>query len=217
MLFHKIQGAGGVGGVVLEPSYKGTTGNVSTSTLTVTDADLGTPSSSRVIAVIIAGRSRNPTSVTIGGVSATQLAATAATGSNRRLVIWYAEVPAGATGDIVASFATSDTSILFWYVLYPTSSTPVDSGKVEGNTNTLTLANLAKTEGGFVIGGITCNTTTSASVSGTGPETVIEDYQTPSFTRASYSFVVTATSTTDDYTASFGSSSNSALSMASWA
>lgn len=207
--------------VVLTPSYKGAIGSsTSVSSLTQTNADIGTASSKRVVVVVTIGRANATTGVTIGGNAATKISTTEAVGTNRKCSIWYLNVTSGTTATIVATFAASSSCAFFWYVIYPTTATPLASDVAEGNANTLTISNLAKTEGGYVIAGLTENQSTGTiSLTGTGVETIVSNFNANSLMgvmTATYSFAVTQTTTTDDYTATFNTSANVALCMASW-
>jgi len=91
----------------------------------------GTASSTRVVAVYIAGifstGSISISSCTIGGVSATL--AVSAGDTSYPTAIYYASVPSGTTGDVVVTFNTtvSDCAIGVWS-LYDVNATPKSSG-----------------------------------------------------------------------------------------
>lgn len=78
-------------------------------TYTFPSQNLGTASAGRYIVALIAGSSgtsgRTISSVTIGGVSASQLGFVSEAGSTRASSIWIAAVPTGTTGDVVITWS----------------------------------------------------------------------------------------------------------------
>lgn len=146
MLFHSVLGAGGRGGRGAPvPTYLGYCGDNAVSTsgsgnYTESNADLGTPDSSRVIVVAIAGSNGHEAeSVTVAGVSATLVAGPSSSGLNFGQ-IWAASVPTGTSGDIVVTAGSGDVSYGFvWYAIYPsggiTPTATVDNDASKSSTD----------------------------------------------------------------------------------
>lgn len=80
-------------------------------TYTFSGAAIGTASSDRRIVVAIGSRAnaaRSVSSVTVGGISATELVTANDSGSGADIAsLWIAEVPTGTTGDIVVTFSAA--------------------------------------------------------------------------------------------------------------
>lgn len=119
-------------GVIL--AFKSTYADETDDTVyTNTAADIGNAGARHVIVGVMsrvsAGTGIIPTSVTVGGVSAT-LVASGITASERNTAsLWIAAVPTGATGDIVATFAATVQRMgMAWWSAYGLSSaTPTDT------------------------------------------------------------------------------------------
>ena len=207
-------------------SFRGQYKTLSTaSSHTLTDCDIGIPHPKRVVVVSSFGRAVTTTGVTIGGVAATAAINYTAVASCFAS-IWYASVPTGAIGDITVTHVISNVGaqISVW-AGYPDSPTPVDAlGNGSGGSN-FTLTDLAKTAGGFAVFHQVANTTGAVNnLTGTGPETIVKDWEGNAFVDtltyafiSSYSFVVTATSTTEDYTFTSTTSNNESGIGATWA
>ena len=93
------------------------------------DPSIGTADANRVVAVAIAARVNTTftvSSVTIAGVSATQVSGAAATpGSSVCTDIWYAAVPSGTTATVVVTYAgTSVVSGIAVYRIITTTAAP---------------------------------------------------------------------------------------------
>lgn len=159
-------------------NYNANTGsNTASTTFTFTSVSIGTASSTRyvVVAMIAQGASASPTSVTVGGISATSAAA-AVTSSNRA-ELWIAAVPTGTTANIVVTFAASTTrcAVGSFSVYDITSTTPVNTATSSGSTS-MTLS--VNTNANSVVIG-------TAFSSGSAPDAtwvgVTESYDTDSF------------------------------------
>lgn len=102
--------------------------NVTDSVFTFSTQSFGTASAERLIAVGVGANTSNISSMTIGGIAATEIVTVA--NANEGAEIWIAAVPTGATGDVVITFATSvlrDVGISVW-ALYNASPTATNSG-----------------------------------------------------------------------------------------
>lgn len=186
------------------------TDDTSLTTYSFANCEFGHGSSIRVVVIAVAcgaGAGRTVSSATIGGVSATL--ATTTTSGTQNFEIWYAVVPTGSTGTVAVTWDGACTSCMCYvWSGYPASSTPVDAvGTTGPSASSLTLSNLAKTAGGFaVFAGRSANAST-VTFSSNGAETITEDSDTTALDSAvgvhAGSFVVTATTTTDDMTATY--------------
>jgi hypothetical protein len=182
-------------------------------------SDLGTPDPTRMVVVVVHGRgSQNASSVTVDGTGATSV--TSANIDTTRFSIWSAASTANATGTISVTFAGSMLScVIAVYALYPNSQTPVDGVGGTGAATTVTVSNVAKTNGGFTVWGAGRNSTHTAVVTQNGAETCVEDYDAVVESHMSVfgHHVNTATTTDDDYTVTFSAGSlNSSFVAASW-
>ena len=98
---------------------------------TLTGVMLGTPSANRVVALAFAALNGNlPTSVKVGGVSATQAVRSPET-SLVVASIWYAALPSGATGDIVV-VKPVDSCAMAWFSFETATPTPLDTATGSG-------------------------------------------------------------------------------------
>lgn len=218
MPLHKLRRAAGFA----KPDFSYRARYTSTSSLsshTFTSCDIGAWHPKRLVVVALYTRNSSISSVTIGGVSASQSAAFTSV-TNCRVYIYSARVPSGTTADITVTYSSSGNGFdIGVYAGYPESETPVDTaGNGSGGSN-FTLSNLAKTEGGFAVFIVAANADTAVcSLSGTGPETIAENYDSNEigWSIAGYSFVVSATSATDDYTVSTTTSNNEGAVGATW-
>lgn len=207
---------------VLAFSYRNTySDTASATTYNFTSSDLGTPHGTRLVAVGISSTgSTTVSSVTVDGTAGTQVQ-TAGTDA-RRIDLWRASSTANSTGTIAVTFAAGVTGcIIHVWVGYPSSAVPVDSVAASGTTSPTVIADLAKTSGGFAVFVIRLNSTpTSLALTGTGAETITENYKAAfdaAQQTAAYSFVVTTTTTTDDYTNTMGADFGNSLIGATWA
>lgn len=203
-------------------SFRNTyTNAASQTTYEFATSDIGEAHPYRVVVVIAYPTALDGTvsSMTIGGVSAA-LAATSGS-ATRNTEMWYAVVPTGATATISVTYTAGILGCaIHVFAVYPTSSTPVDALGAEGSATNLTLSNLAKTAGGFAIFGTCTDSADTVELTGTGAETITETGNTgfdSSITIACMYFVVTATTTTDDYTATWSGADDVALVGATWA
>jgi len=105
---------------------------------------IGTADSNRVVAAAIWSRAGTSiSSVTIGGVSATQVSGAAAANSTTTLSdIWYASVPTGTTATIAVTYAAStQRSVVYLYRVVTSTPTP----NAAGHDQTTTLTSVATT------------------------------------------------------------------------
>ena len=114
---------------------------------------LGVPHVDRDIIFAFAWQSsagRNVSSVTIGGVSATQIAHSTLTAGG--CAIYRAAVPSGFFGDIVVVMDDQATKMVGKVLqMNPTTVTPIDSDTGTATATSITLSNLAITNGGFAL------------------------------------------------------------------
>jgi hypothetical protein len=129
MLFHSIQGAGGflsgLPTITYNNDYLQAKGST---TVTFTSVDFGYDASDRVVAIYVSSGTLNSgtvSGVTIGGITATL--AEQSTTDFRFNAIYYAEVPTGASGNVVVTFSTgfgnSTDAYLSCVSMYGLSST----------------------------------------------------------------------------------------------
>jgi hypothetical protein len=201
------------------------TDTASLTTYTFSGAKLGPESPNRLIVVTISqtqGTARDVSTVTVGGVTATLITQTGTSG--RPCWMYAAVVPTGLTGDIVVVYTGGVTgSICNVFVGYPVNATPVDasSGSSSGS-NSQSLADMAKTAGGFtIIGGFIQNLGTTVVFTQNGPAAdVILECSDQSFDGAVSASAAfhnnTASTTTDDYTAQWSASASNAISVGTW-
>lgn len=119
---------------------------------------LGSASATRRVIVgigLIATAARTISSVTIGGVSATEVD-TAADSNNfaYRTSMYIADVPTGATGDVVvtASGACLGCSLSVWAAYDLTSGTKVDSDKAQSFTSPINVPSVSTSADGIAVG-----------------------------------------------------------------
>ena len=96
---HVPSGGGGTNGFL--SAMAAAAGNSDPSPTMFSDVSLGPPAANRNIVAATHSRYNYPNAVTIGGVSATKAAEF--TDGSAKTAIWYALVPTGTTGDVVAS------------------------------------------------------------------------------------------------------------------
>lgn len=139
--------------------YLGThTDLTSPASYTFSSVTLGRASSDRVVVVIAANRDTGATgdtytTVTIGGVSATQVVATTNGGNSFGLAIYAARVPTGETGNItLAVFDTVDHTYISVYALYGLRSpTAVDTDTRVEQVSPLSFTALAVPDDGIAL------------------------------------------------------------------
>lgn len=121
-----------------------------------TSVGIGTASASRVVHVLITGAAgtRTISSVTIGGVTATQNVVHQS--SNTTAAIYSAQVPTGTTATIAITWSGSQsgTGISVWTSTGLSSATANDAQSTSSNNTNMGLATLAS---GFLVAGGTFN------------------------------------------------------------
>lgn len=142
-------------------------------TYTFSAQAFGAEAADRKIIVGISNRGLNfgITSVTIGGVAATSVVQSPAGAATDKASIFIADVPTGATGDVVIVFGGGMTrvGIGVWRMVGASTSTPTDTGTsaTDPATTTLTIA----ANGGGVGCGLSVGVTSTATWAG-----LAEDY-----------------------------------------
>lgn len=97
-------------------------------TYTFASQALGSADAGRLIFLCVGGRNNYPTSVSIGGVGATNLVMTSTGDNNGQSSIWVASVPTGTTGTISITMSASSSRILWSaYRAVGYSATPHDT------------------------------------------------------------------------------------------
>lgn len=107
-----------------------------------------------------------PSSVTIGGVSATLIQKASEKNGSGYLTgasLWIAQVPTGATADVVVNFSeTVSNCAVMVYRLVHATGTPLDSGSAQHSSNTpITISSLAYKGAGVAMGAGRDNTGSS--------------------------------------------------------
>lgn len=123
------------------------------------DPSIGVADTNRIVAVAIMARigaTATVTSVTIGGISATQVSGAAASPANLATDIWYAAVPTGTTATVVVNYgSTSVVSGVAVYRIITSTPTPQD-GQHNSSATTSSASPLSKSvtipSGGGMIG-----------------------------------------------------------------
>lgn len=192
-------------------------------TYTYTTVNTGTAHSSRVTHVGITYNGSNAvSSVTINGV--TGVFDVASGSASRGAELWHAANPTGTTNitvTVVCAASNSGCKIAVW-AGYPSSATPVDALGNNGNSASTSVVDLAKTAGGYAIFIAKGNATGIAlDISTAGTEGAPTEHFESNFdaaaTIAAYSFLVTATSSTTDYTLNVSPASGHGWAGATWA
>ena len=101
-----VEAAGGAPGDRAFEYLTSASGPTSATTHTLPELPLGAASVDRTIIACVVTQT-SITSVSIGGVSATSAAEDTAGMYGTRASVWYATVPAGATGDVVVTLGTA--------------------------------------------------------------------------------------------------------------
>lgn len=208
---------------VLTPGWKGSyVDTVNGANKSFAGCALGTPHPTRMIVFCAtANTDVDVTAATVDGTGATLVAAVTS-GVHRRLSMWRAASTANSTGTIALTHGSENNAVISVYALYPASHTPVDAGALGNNSTSVTVTDIAKTNGGWtIIVSIGNHVTATMLLTQNGAETIVKDYEatieaTYDFTTAFH--VNTATTTTDDYTSTFSGGVNSelALVVGSW-
>jgi hypothetical protein len=166
-------------------------------------SDLGTPNVSRMVVVVVSSHGLNDcSSVTVDGTAAISVG-TAISFDNMHLSMWQAASTANATGTISVVFAGV-----------------VDYVTATATATTVTISDVAKINGGFTILHSASSQPRTYSHAQTGAETITEDFEDDdvegliSFSYASHEN--TATTATDDYTATISALANVAYQGATW-
>ena len=109
-----------------------------TTTRTFAGLSLGTAASNRNIIAVTHSRSRYPSGVTIGGVTATMHAALQ--DGYAHTAVWSAAVPTGATGDVVVTYAigSPEAAVVAVWAAYGTLAYSASGTSGTGKTVTLT-------------------------------------------------------------------------------
>jgi len=189
--------------------------NLTGSTITISDVSLGLPDSKRIIIVGVATlNNRNPTAVTIAGVTATEAIKTNVTGVVSS--IWYAAVPTGLTGNIVIT-KPSDGTAVGWFAGYTDNANPADTGQYTGNGNaSITIDSYAD---GFMVwcqSDRSNQSTHTATWSGSGSVTTDAELVVGNGRSGSVGSVRPTTNVTNGtFTLSAGSDQNKVV-LASW-
>lgn len=169
--------AGGGGGV----TFLGTTSSTDNlEQYTFTGVDIGSASSDRVIIAAVHNRLTGTviSGVTIGGVTATQDAATLASSNAGAADIWRAAVPTGTTATVVVDMPVGDPAngclVALWAITGHTV-TVADTGSVAGGSSGSKggTATVTATAGGCVIAANYLHYTPTVTTELTG---VTEDY-----------------------------------------
>lgn len=198
--------------------------NSSLTTYSFASADFGTADSLRVNVVAVLTSSAvavAASGVVINGVTATLAVTSGSAAAGRNVEIWYAANPSGSTGTISVTFASGVVNArIYVWAGYPASATPVDAVGANAASSPQTLTDLAKTSGGFAVFATNRNqSSVTVALTQTGAETITEhDDSTLDalVSTGAMSFGVTATTTTDDFTATWSNSGNSGVAGATW-
>lgn len=139
---------GGGGGVV--GTFQTATGDpANATTYTFTSQPIGAAGATRRVVVAVANRdiAAVPTSVTIGGVSATMDEGIASIGA---VSIWSVVVPTGTTATIVVTYTSANTycGIGIWSL---DAGSPVATGEIADNTPPIPNFSIATAPGDFVV------------------------------------------------------------------
>lgn len=195
----------------------GATNSANQNSYTFSAQSLGTADSARIVIVGVASRQGTAgitiSSLTVAGVSASQLVSNVGTPDSSITAIWAAAVPTGTTGDVVVTFSSGtqvSCHIGIWRMLR-SSSTAFDTGGGIGNNPSDTI--------NIPAGGAACAVAYSAGASPTTTWTGLTErfdnvVDTQTGTGASSSFSTTQTGLTVQ--ATFTSNGFEAMSVASW-
>jgi hypothetical protein len=148
-----VAGGSGLTGLFLQ----GASDTADLTTYTFASQNFGTASADRTIVAVVSGRQsgvRTVASVTIGGVTATEIATRGS--SQNPLGIWSAAVPSGTSGDVVVTFSSGvlRARVVLWSVKGGAASV----SDTQSGTDTI---NITGATGGVIIAGA-CNTGSGA-------------------------------------------------------
>lgn len=197
-------GASGPDRIYFLGSSVNTTNGSATYTFTNFDISAAPEHANRLIVVFAStpGQNQSAGSSNIGGSAATKYGSEVAEGVYGRVVA------TGSTATITISPGAggSDHCVIKVYAIYPASSTQVDlvQNSTTIGTAAVTVNDLEVVAGGVVIyGAHNTNNTGTWSVTWTGADTVVEDYDTATESSAETSghIEISASTTTDDLTA----------------
>lgn len=206
------------GGTAASVSYRANYSNTSDlSTYTFTSCDIGTDTNRSIVVVAVhatRGSSFSVSSVTIGGVSATQVNSS---GSSLITSVWYAAGVTGTTGNIVVTMSGATTRCLIGvYALYNLrSNTPVDSDTTFSISGT-SLSRTINTRLDGVIIGAGSSSSSGRTYTWTG---ATENYDTVIEAAASFSAASATTSSNSVTTVSYtiaGGAAGITYVLASW-
>lgn len=155
-----------------------TSTNSAATTYTFSSLSLGTAATSRKIMVFAAGAnnaSLSISSVTVAGVSASELLSGSFGASPITGGVWIADVPTGTTGDVVVTWSASqDQCGVGVYALYNvSSSTPYDTDSFSGGATSGATSVTVNYSGGFFLGFVANQ---NNSVTGYSWTNVTEDF-----------------------------------------
>lgn len=196
-------------------SYRATYSNTNDqSSYTFAASDIGTATDRSLVVVAIHYGSSSISSVTIGGVSATQVVAV---GAGLNTAIYRAVVASGSTADIVVTMSgTALRCLVSVYALYSlTSTTPVDSSTTVAISGGSSLSRTIDTRtDGVIIGAASANVG-GVTFTWTGST---ERYDTSLESAHSYSGAGGSTTSNTTTTVSFTTTGSSGLTyaIASW-
>jgi hypothetical protein len=126
----------------------------STNTANFTSQNFGTADATRLIAVAIVSIGTNTvSSVTIGGVTATQCTGAAFGNTTMHTDIWFAAVPTTTSGTISVTLSGAPTRItVFAYsIISPTAAFSTGGGQQQATAKTVTATSLVVPSGGGTI------------------------------------------------------------------
>ena len=158
----------------------GSTVTTNASSFSFTSVTFGGAASDRQIFVVISSRhlttGENPTGVTIGGVTAVQVAG--GTNSAEAMSIWRAAVPTGTTGTVAVTYTNiaMNCAISVYRATGLNSLTAYNTKVTNFSASTTCDLQIATKKGGFVISGLTGYATSTAWTNSTeNLDTVVTD------------------------------------------
>lgn len=193
----------------------------SISTFTYSAQALGAEDATRQIIVAVGGQkgvggTGIPTSVTVAGVSATQVSGVSADGTNFTMgtSLWVATVPTGTTGDIVVTYPATMSRMSFAaYRMVNGNATPASTGNNSDTVSgtTLTASPTIPASSIFIVAGTTGNT--GGTISWTNATEDFENYMSGTNLR-SFSVAMNSTAGSPVVTMTSGSVNPRVLSWA---
>lgn len=175
LVVNQLIGFGVAGFVPVALDYRTAGGSgFDLSAYTFSSVDIGTASAGRYVIVSFTGTnvsaSRSVSSVTIGGVTATQLLSSGASGGGAFIdfAVYIAKVPTGTTGDIVITWSAAQLRCGYavWAATGVLSTTAVDTASGSTATSTAQTRDVNTLLGGAVIGSSTTNSSGTATWAG---------------------------------------------------